>query len=64
MTQATALAELQANYWKAFKAKEAAFFEAQAAFRSWEKTHEKYEQAREALSAAGAALMGEAHNVA
>lgn len=58
------LEELQAAYWKAFQAKEAAFFESQAAFRSWEKTQEKYKQAREALSAAGAALLGENRIVA
>lgn len=62
--QQQSLAELQAAYWEAFRAKEAAFFESQAAFRSWEKTLVKYKQAREALSVAGAALLGESRIVA
>ena len=57
--QNKSLAELQAEYWEAFRAKEAAFFESRAAFRSWEKTLDKYKQTREALSVAGAALLGE-----
>ncbi|MEV0842225.1 hypothetical protein AB0I55_22135 [Actinocatenispora sera] len=60
--QSKSLAELQAAYWEAFRAKEAAFFESQAAFRSWEKTQEKYLRAREALVAAGAALMQPVHS--
>jgi hypothetical protein len=64
MSQEATLAEMQESYWKAFKVKDAAFYEAQAAFRSWENAQDRYVQARDALDAAAVALMSEAHKVA
>lgn len=64
MSREAALAQVRENYWMAMKVKDAAFYEAQAAFRSWEIAQDKYVQAREALDSAAAALMSEAFNAA